>query len=131
MSTETSTEPARTPYSTAPPWRRSVVYGIGSTGLRSSHLPASYLLLVPVHLLETTRASSRILPALHTSAVETLMAYHWPGNVRELENVLQRALVLCVDNQITAEDIMVDGVVGAQLSERRISKKDQQSELRA
>ena len=71
------------------------------------------------------------LPALHTSAAETLMAYHWPGNVRELENVLQRALVLCVDNQITAADIMVDGVADAQLSELRLPQTEQQSELRA
>ena len=70
------------------------------------------------------------LPDLHAGAAQMLMAYHWPGNVRELENVLQRALVLCVDNQITAEDIMVDGVVDTQLSERHLSQTDQQPELR-
>ena len=58
------------------------------------------------------------------------MAYNWPGNVRELENVLQRALVLCVDNQITAEDIMVDGVVDSQLSGRSLAQAEQPPELR-
>ena len=56
------------------------------------------------------------------------MAYNWPGNVRELE-ILQRALVLCVDNQITAEDIMVDGVVKP-LSGRSLTQTEQPSELR-
>ena len=55
---------------------------------------------------------------------------YWPGNVRELENVLQRALVLCVDNQITAEDIMVDGVVDSQLSGRSLTQTEQPSDLR-
>ncbi len=39
------------------------------------------------------------------AALEKMMAYHWPGNVRELENVIQRALVLSVSEQIQPEDI--------------------------
>ena len=34
-----------------------------------------------------------------------MAAYGWPGNVRELENVLDRALVLCEGNEITAADL--------------------------
>src|SRR5262249_61934320 len=29
--------------------------------------------------------------------LEALVSYDWPGNVRELENVIERAVVLCVD----------------------------------
>jgi two-component system response regulator FlrC len=57
--------------------------------------------------------------------------YGWPGNVRELENVLQRALVLCSDNMITAGDIMVDGMVNEQLTSSRMMQADSQQFLSA
>ena len=38
-------------------------------------------------------------------ALDLLIAYHWPGNVRELQNILERASIMCVDGQITANEI--------------------------
>ncbi len=35
---------------------------------------------------------------LAADAIDTIMAYSWPGNVRELENAMQRAVILCEDN---------------------------------
>ena len=35
-------------------------------------------------------------------ALSMLQSYHWPGNVRELENVLERALILAHNQEITA-----------------------------
>ena len=35
------------------------------------------------------------------------MKYSWPGNVRELENVIERAVVLCEDNEIGLNDLPV------------------------
>ncbi len=44
-------------------------------------------------------------PQLAEDALELLKSYPFPGNVRELENVLERALTLCVGGVITAEHI--------------------------
>jgi two-component system response regulator AtoC len=38
-------------------------------------------------------------------AMQMLMKYHWPGNVRELQNIMERAVVLCDANSITAESL--------------------------
>jgi len=44
-------------------------------------------------------------PQLAPGALEALMQYDFPGNVRELENVLERAVALCDNNLIGAEDL--------------------------
>ncbi len=50
----------------------------------------------------------RNLPWLDQTAVDTLLDHDWPGNVRELENIIQRALVLCSEQQILSTDIIID-----------------------
>ena len=46
-------------------------------------------------------------PAVSASpeALARLAEYEWPGNVRELENVVERALVLADDGELSASDI--------------------------
>ena len=46
--------------------------------------------------------------SVSTAAQTALLAYPWPGNVRELENVVQRAMVLCPDQQIDTQHLMFD-----------------------
>jgi two-component system, NtrC family, response regulator HydG len=45
------------------------------------------------------------ITGISREAIEVLTSYDWPGNVRELENAVQRAVVLCTGNVITARDL--------------------------
>ncbi|MFH1746203.1 MAG: sigma-54 dependent transcriptional regulator [Planctomycetota bacterium] len=48
-------------------------------------------------------------PITHVSdeAYQLLFNYSWPGNVRELRNVLERAVLLCKDEHIGEDDIVL------------------------
>ena len=40
---------------------------------------------------------------IEESALQRLIRYDWPGNIRELENIIERAVVLCVGPRITID----------------------------
>ncbi|MGI9289579.1 MAG: sigma-54-dependent transcriptional regulator [Pseudomonadales bacterium] len=46
--------------------------------------------------------------SLMAEAVQAITTYDWPGNVRELENALERAIVLCEDDQIGLDLLDID-----------------------
>jgi len=57
-------------------------------------------------VLERLGQSSGTAPArLAPDALKALLLYDFPGNVRELENVLERAVAMCENGNITAEDL--------------------------
>ena len=114
-------------------FREDLFYRLNVFPLVSRHLHERNDDIVAISsiLLKRHAGSPDTLPALADDAIELLLNYGWPGNVRELENVLQRALVLCSDNMITAADIMVDGMVNEQLTSSRMMQADSEQFLSA
>ncbi|MFA4752398.1 helix-turn-helix domain-containing protein, partial [Xanthomonas perforans] len=58
----------------------------------------------------------RPIPLLTQSALDALNHYGFPGNVRELENILERALALAEDDQISATDLRLPAHGGHRLA---------------
>ena len=64
--------------------------------------------IVPIARFLLARAATEnnvATPEIASNAEQSLLNYAWPGNVRELDNVMQRALILQTDGQITANEI--------------------------
>jgi two-component system response regulator AtoC len=63
--------------------------------------------LVSSYLPHLAARHGRPVPELTAEALQLLEQYPWPGNVRELLNVLEKTLVLCREETITAGDIVL------------------------
>jgi Nif-specific regulatory protein len=60
------------------------------------------------HFLEKFKAETgRKIRGFSDRAVQKLTTYRWPGNVRELKNVVERAVVLCRNDMIDQEDLLL------------------------
>lgn len=60
---------------------------------------------------------------LDHDSIQALKAYSWPGNVRELRNVIERAVLLSGEKEITLKDLQFDGhtQVGAPFLDTRLT----------
>src|ERR1041385_54689 len=64
------------------------------------------VLLLAQHYIDTIGSRlkrNRKITGLSQEARDVFRKYHWPGNVRELRNVIERALILEENDQITTE----------------------------
>jgi len=60
-------------------------------------------LLVQHFLQKYSEENKRRVKEVTADAMRLIMEHTWPGNVRELENTIERAVVLCTGDRITAE----------------------------
>ncbi len=63
------------------------------------------LMLVNHFVRKYSQENRKDVKGLDSNAMGLLMKYSWPGNVRELRNVVERAIVLCKGDLVTAEDL--------------------------
>lgn len=70
---------------------------------RADIVPLAYFLLS-----KHAKKLGKHVPEFSESAIKYLYEYTWPGNIREMDNMIQRALVMCCDNLVTAEDLQTE-----------------------
>ncbi|MGD1002670.1 MAG: sigma-54 dependent transcriptional regulator [Candidatus Brocadiia bacterium] len=62
-------------------------------------------LLVEKQIRYLARQTGRHITGINAQAMQALCRYPWPGNVRELNNVLERAILLCDDTEISLDNL--------------------------
>jgi two-component system response regulator HydG len=64
------------------------------------------ILILAEHFIEKYAAKmNKTIEGISNEAASLLVSYDWPGNVRELQNVIERAIVLSMDNFIDIDDL--------------------------
>ena len=75
------------------------------------------------------------MPEVHPETLSILMRYDWVGNIRELENIIERAVVLCLGEQITPRELPTrflpdnDKRVSANFTSRGWTLRDMEREM--
>jgi two-component system response regulator AtoC len=57
-------------------------------------------LFIATFLSELNQTLGKQIRGVSQQALALMKAYHWPGNIRELRNVLERAAILCDEEEI-------------------------------
>jgi DNA-binding NtrC family response regulator len=57
-----------------------------------------------------TAQANRSVNEFSLDAKERLTSYDWPGNIRQLQNEIQRAVLLCEDDEVKASDFSVSNI---------------------
>jgi two-component system NtrC family response regulator/two-component system response regulator HydG len=68
---------------------------------RKGDIPA----LVAHFLGKYAESYGKTIRGLAPGTLNAVLAHDWPGNVRELENAIERAVVLCKGDHLTADDL--------------------------
>jgi two-component system response regulator HydG len=67
--------------------------------------PSDLLPLATYFLRRFAKENGKAIAGFSDDAIEAIRAYRWPGNVRELENVIERAVVLCEGERLSAKNL--------------------------
>ncbi|MGL1933283.1 MAG: sigma-54 dependent transcriptional regulator [Desulfotalea sp.] len=56
-------------------------------------------------LTRFTKKNRKDIKGFHPEAAALLEKYNWPGNIRELENTVERAVILCLGEYISSQEL--------------------------
>ena len=62
-------------------------------------------LLIRYYLNKYSHELGRTIEVIDHEAMGILLKYCWPGNIRELQNIIERAILMSEDGQITKENL--------------------------
>lgn len=66
------------------------------------------VLLLAEHFLAIyNKKYNRKIKGISAALQKKLMAYHWPGNVRELQHVIERAIIITQNTQLSEDDFII------------------------
>ncbi len=68
---------------------------------RTEDIPA----LADFFLKRYAKKNQKDIKGFHPQALMLLARYSWPGNIRELENSIERAVILCLGEQVTPREL--------------------------
>ncbi len=66
------------------------------------------IMLADHFIKKYSEVNEKEAPALTEDARASLKSHSWPGNVRELENIIERAVLICRNGQITPSDLLLE-----------------------
>jgi two-component system response regulator HydG len=56
-------------------------------------------------LAKKNKINKKNIKGFHPETLSIFMRYNWVGNIRELENTIERAIILCLGDQITPREL--------------------------
>ena len=81
-------------------------------------------LLVEHFVDRCSRSFGKAIRRVSPKSLELLKSYAWPGNVRELQNIVERAVVLCVGDTLTIDEAWLHRHPRSAATPRRLGRPD-------
>jgi DNA-binding NtrC family response regulator len=89
-------------------FREDLFYRLNTLEFRVPSLQERELDIIPLaeYFIDGfTKKYQRAAITLSTQAKKTLCAYHWPGNIRELSHLMERAVLLAKNTELSDHDL--------------------------
>lgn len=89
-------------------FREDLYYRLNTIEFRVPSLKERHEDIIPLaefFIAKFSQKYNKTAKSLSTSAINAMLEYHWPGNIRELSHLIERALLLAQNEEITLEDL--------------------------
>ena len=76
------------------------------------------ILLAAYFLRIYSKKYNKPAQTISTEAIKKMQQYHWPGNIRELQHIIERAVILNPDSELTASSFPLDNRPNQEVSDK-------------